>query len=91
MYGLKVKIINRPIAAAEQDKIRVRKLPERMKAIIKKVTKKTQAVPKSFIRKSDPMQIMEKTINPERLFVVCSSSRVAVPTKMKAIFMNSDG
>ena len=77
--------------AVEHDKIKVRRLPERIKEITKNVTKKTQAVPKSFMRKRQPIHMAENTINPVKFLVVCSSSKVDVPTKINAIFINSDG
>ena len=52
---------NAPKAAAANTKIMVTgMLPERIKAMTKKVMKKTLAVPRSFIKKSAPIQRARK-------------------------------
>ena len=65
--------------------------PERMKAIIRKVIKNITAVPKSLISTRKPTLRIEITINEARLFFVCKTSRVDAPTKIYAIFANSEG
>ena len=82
---------NAPKAAAANTKIMVRMLPERIKAMTKKVMKKTLAVPRSFIKKSAPMQRAVNTRNTVRFRVVCSLFKVEAPVKIKAILMNSEG
>ena len=72
-------------------KIMVRTSPERIKAMIKNVRKKMQAVPKSLIRNKAPTQTAEKPINSVRFLVVCRRARVEVPTRIKAILTNSEG
>ena len=55
------------------------------------VAKNISAVPKSFITARQPKQNMEKNRNICRFFFSYSSSSVAEPMKMKAIFTSSDG
>ena len=70
MYGLNLSIKRNPKAAAVHVRNTVLMLPERINDISKKVTKNTQAVPKSPITKSAPMHTAEKSIKPVRFFVV---------------------
>ena len=69
----------------------VRMLPERMKAMIRKVANRISAMPKSGIKAKSPTQAPVKIKNSPMFFLVCNRSNVEVPTKMKAIFTNSEG
>ena len=59
--------------------------------MIRKVTKKMAAVPKSFMTASAPRQKSENPTNRCRFFFSYSSSSVALPIKMNAILTSSDG
>ena len=69
----------------------VRTLPERMKAMMRKVAKRMRAMPKSGMRANRPMQAPVNSRNSPMFFLVWRRSRVEVPTKMKQIFTNSEG
>ena len=69
----------------------VRTLPERIKAMMRKVANRISAMPKSGIKASRPMQAPVKIKNSPMFFLVCKRSKVEVPTKIKAIFTNSEG
>ena len=57
----------------------VAKLPERMKAMTRKVAKKMSAVPKSPISARAQTQMAEKTMKPNRFRLANSRSSVAAP------------
>ena len=57
----------------------VAKLPERMKAMTRKVAKKISAVPKSPISARAQTQMAEKTMNTKRFRLANRRSSVAAP------------
>ena len=65
--------------------------PERMNAIRINVKKNISAVPKSFIRKRLPTQVIEKIMYFVRLVLESSFSSDTAPTSTKAIFTSSEG
>ena len=69
----------------------VRILPERIKEIIKKVTKNTAADPRSRMSTRQPPHRAASTMNSVRFRVVCSLSSVAAPAKINTILASSEG
>ena len=69
----------------------VRKLPERMNAMMRKQAKKMSAVPKSRMRNRNARQMAANTMNSVIFFFVCKWSSVDAPTNTNAILMNSEG
>ena len=69
----------------------VRKLPERMNAMMRKQAKKMSAVPKSRMRKRNARQMAANTMNSVMFFFVCKVVDVDAPTNTNAILMNSEG
>ena len=70
----------------------VRKLPERMNAMMRKQAKKMSAVPKSRMRKEKrEADGGEHDELRDVLFFVCKWSSVDAPTNTNAILMNSEG
>ena len=83
---------NIPIRAeAPTTRISLEKSPLRRNDIIRKVTKKMAAVPKSPIIANEQRQNAEKAINIVKFFFCCSSFSVAAPIYMNTIFTSSDG
>ncbi len=65
-----MRIRNTPRAAAAKISTIVRTLPERMKAITRKVAKNISAVPRSRMRNKKPMQAPVNTRNSVIFFLV---------------------
>ena len=80
-----------PAAATPVSKSSFDISPDLKNEIIRKVTKNTMAVPKSPMIPRQAKQNNEKPMKIYRFFLLKSSSKVAAPTQMKAIFTSSDG